>query len=36
LISIDPSFRESFDKYDYREKETSKILDLGTPKISSD
>lgn len=36
LISIDPSFRESFDKFDSKKTETSKILDLGTPKISSD
>lgn len=36
LISIDPSFRESFDKFDSKKTETPKILNLGTPKISPD
>jgi len=36
LISIDPSFRESFDNFDSKKWETSKILNLGTPKISPD
>ncbi len=36
LISIDPSFRESFDNFGSKKWETSKILYLGTPKVSLD